>query len=84
MENFITNFWPLIIFAVPLLLAGLIWFVRLEGKVKANELLFEYFKEQSEKNCKETRDSIDQLFALLRDATALLNEMKGWTTGMHT
>ena len=77
MENFITNYWPLIVFFVPALLAGLVWFVRLEAKVKSNEQLFEYFKEQSEKNCKETRDSIDHLFTLLRDATALLNEMKG-------
>lgn len=77
MENFITNYWPLIVFFVPLILAGLVWFVRLEGKVKSNELLFDYFKEQSEKNCKETKDSIDNLFTLLREATALLNEMKG-------
>jgi len=55
--------------AAPLIIAAIIWFIRLEGKVKTQEKVFELFQKQCDKNQEKIDKAQTELFSLIRSAS---------------
>ena len=56
----------------------IVWNVRIEGKVKMNEKLFNSFKEEEEKKENRTIQKIDMLFELTGKIKESVDEIRGW------
>jgi hypothetical protein len=56
---------------------AVIWFIRLEGKVKTNEQLFKQFQDHSKRKDDKIENSINQLYDLVRKVDSIANNLKG-------
>jgi hypothetical protein len=56
---------------------AVIWFVRLEGKVRANKELFLQFQEHSKEKDEKIEHSIDKLFDIVRKVEKIANNLEG-------
>ena len=62
-------------------IVAVIWFVRLEGKVKSNEKVFNMYVENSIKRDDKIEQSIDNLFSITRKIEEMVNRLTGRIDG---
>lgn len=87
--TFILQWWPVI-----LTVAGvMIWFIRLENRIALRNQAFKMHKaaceerhriekEHDTESIRIVRESIENIFAILRDVQGTVNEIKGWKNGV--
>ena len=60
-----------------LVISAIIWFVRLEGKVKSNEKVFDLFMQNSKEKDEKIESSINKIYDLIRKVEKVVNQMQG-------
>lgn len=55
----------------------IVWLVRLEAKVRTNQLLFNQFVEESKEQRREMKSGMDKMIDLQRKTEQVVNQIKG-------
>lgn len=67
---------PIIISVIVFCVPGLIWLIRLEGKVKMSLKLFEIVEKQNLKRLDKLDDSMGELFRVVQDIKSIVDKLQ--------